>query len=197
MSALRRGIPKGDTMLQAQGVNYPAIIVRNMEDSVRFYQRLGLQPLYVEPNRDDPESIVAVLSAGGSDSFVMLVGPMKPGSVRLADAQPGIGSMQYLSFHVTLDQMNSMWDEMSRSGVQGSEQIKRGYERLVFLEDPNGVLITLVAWGVEPPRGMPKTLVLQVAAMIRERAGAMYIEDEHIEGAIREIEAATREERGG
>lgn len=179
-------------MLQAQGLNYPAIIVRDMEDSIRFYQRLGLQPLYVEPNRDDPDSIIALLSAGGGDSFVMLVGPQKPNSVRIADAQPGIGSMQYLSFHVTLDAMNSMWDEMSRSGVQGSEQIKRGYERLVFLEDPNGVLITLVAWGVEPPEGMPKGLVLQVAAMLRERAGAMFIEDEHVASAIKEIETASR-----
>jgi catechol 2,3-dioxygenase-like lactoylglutathione lyase family enzyme len=181
-------------MLQTLGVNYPAIIVRDMEDSIRFYQRLGLQPLYVEPNRDDPESIVALLSAGGDHSFLMLVGPMKPGTVRLAEAQPGIGSMQYLSFHVTLEQMNGMWDELSRSGVQGSEQITRGYERLVFLEDPNGVLITLVAWGVEPPPSMPKSLVLQVAAMLRERDGSMYIEESHVAGAIKEIETASRGE---
>jgi catechol 2,3-dioxygenase-like lactoylglutathione lyase family enzyme len=171
-------------MLQVQGLGYPAIIVRDMEDSLRFYQRLGLVPLFVEPNRDDPESIVAVLYAGGNDTFLQLVGPTRPGTVKIADASPGIGSMQYLSFTVTLEQMREMWNEMSRAGVQGSEEIRRGYERLVFLEDPNGVLITLTAWGVEPPPGMPRALVLQRAASIRERDQAPFIEDAHIQQAI-------------
>lgn len=171
-------------MLQAHGVGYPAIIVKDVEDSIRFYQRLGLMPLFVEPNRDDPESVVAVLYAGGNDTFLQLVGPIRPGAVKIADHSPGVGSMQYLSFNVSLESMRSMWDEMSRAGVQGSEEIRRGYERLVFLEDPNGVLITLTAWGVEPPAGMPRALVLQRAASIREREQAQFIEDSHIERAI-------------
>ena len=180
-------------MLQAMGLNYPAIIVRDMEDSIRFYERLGLKPLYVEPNRDDPESITAMLYCGGNDTFVQLVGPMKPGSVSIANASPGIGSMQYLSFTVSLEQMQQMWHEMSSAGVQGSEEIKRGFERLVFLEDPNGVLITLTAWGVEPPRGMPRALVLQRAAMLRESSESAFIEDGHIEQAIKDVESALRE----
>ena len=40
-------------MLQVLGVAYPAIIVKNMQESMEFYQRLGLLPLYMEPNRDD------------------------------------------------------------------------------------------------------------------------------------------------
>lgn len=182
-------------MLQAEGLGYPAIIVRDMQDSVRFYERLGLHPLYVEPNRDDPESIVAMLYCGGNgDTFLQLVGPAKPGSVKIAEASPGIGSMQYLSFNVSLATMEQMWNEMSRAGVQGSEQITRGYERLVFLEDPNGVLITLTAWNVEPPPGMPRALVLQRAAMIRERQGAQFVEDAHIREAIEDV---TRAAAGG
>jgi catechol 2,3-dioxygenase-like lactoylglutathione lyase family enzyme len=179
--------------LQAMGLGYPAIIVRDMEDSIRFYERLGLRPLYVEPNRDDPESITAMLYCGGNDTFLQLVGPMQPGSVNIAQASPGIGSMQYLSFVVTLDQMRQMWHQMSNAGVQGSEEITRGFERLVFLEDPNGVLITLTAWGVEPPAGMPRALVLQRAASLREEQGARYIEDAHIQQAISDIEHAVRE----
>src|SRR5690606_24673687 len=115
-----------------------------------------------------------------------------PGTVNIAQASPGVGSMQYLSFVVTLEQMRQMWHEMSTAGVQGSEEIKRGFERLVFLEDPNGVLITLTAWGEEPPPGMPRALVLQRAAMLREQAGAQFIEDEHIAQAIRDVDAAFR-----
>ncbi|MCA9857101.1 MAG: hypothetical protein KC458_07475, partial [Dehalococcoidia bacterium] len=66
-------------------------------------------------------------------------------------------------------------------------------ERLVFLEDPNGVLITLTAWAVEPPAGMPRALVLQRAAMLRDQGDSPFIEDAHIEQAIKDVEAAFRE----
>ena len=182
-------------MVQTLGINYPAIIVTDIEESLKFYERLGLRPLYIEPNRDDPESIVAMLYAGGGDTFVQLVGPRESNAVNIAAASPGVGSMQYLSFNISLDQMNNMWDEMSRAGVQGSEQITRGYERIVFLEDPNGVLITLTAWGVEPPSGVPRALILQRAASIRETEGAAYIEDQHVRSAIESVMADLEKER--
>lgn len=180
-------------MLQAQGVGYTAIIVRSLRDSMDFYQRLGLVPVYVEPNRDDPESLCALMYCGGNDSFIMLVGPAEGARVAIAEAQPGVGSMQYLSFNVSRDTMTEIWHAMSTAGVSGSEEIVRGYERLVFLEDPNGVLITLTAWNTEPPAGMPRALILVRAAAIRERDGAAYVEDSHIQQAIAEI---IRDSRG-
>ena len=39
---------------------------------------------------------------------------------------------------------------LSNAGIQISEEIQRGYERIIFLEDPNGTLITLISWpGIE------------------------------------------------
>ena len=72
------------------------------------------------------------------------------------------------------------------SGVQASEEIRRGYERLVFLEDPSGVLITLTAWTREPPAGCDEAEILLRAAALREAAGAPFIEDEHLARAIAE-----------
>lgn len=180
-------------MLQARGVGYTAIIVRSLRDSMEFYQRLGLTPIYVEPNRDDPESYCALMYCGGNDSFILLVGPAEGTRVSIADAQPGVGSMQYLSFNLSRDTMTEIWHEMSNAGVSGSEEIVRGYERLVFLEDPNGVLITLTAWTTEPPPGMPRALVLARAAAIRERDSSAYVEDTHIQQAIAEL---VRDSRG-
>ncbi|MSQ29402.1 MAG: VOC family protein [Dehalococcoidia bacterium] len=180
-------------MLQAQGVGYTAIIVHSLRDSVEFYQRLGLKLVYVEPNRDDLESLCALMYAGGNDSFIMLVGPAEGAQVVIAEAQPGVGSMQYLSFIVSHDTMSEIWHEMSNAGVSGSEEIIRGYERLVFLQDPNGVLVTLTAWSTEPPLEMPRALVLVRAAAIREREGAAFIEDSHIQQAIAEL---LRDSRG-
>ena len=176
-------------MVQTLGVAYPAIIVKDMQESLDFYQRLGVSLLYVEPNRDDAESVVALLAAGDGSTFLQLVGPTHPG-VNIAEATPGVGSMQYLALHVSREQMRGMFHEMSSAGVHGSEEIVRGYERLVFVEDPNGVLITLVAWETEPPPGMTRAEVLARAAQIRDAAGAPFVEDAHVRQAIAELQAA-------
>ena len=173
-------------MVETQGVAYAAIIVKDMQESLDFYQRLGLRLLYLEPNRDDPESVVAVLAAGEGTSMLQLVGPTHAG-VKIADATLGVGSMQYLALQVSREQMLGMFHELSRSGVHGSEEITRGYERMVFLEDPNGVLVTLVAWETEPPPEMPRAVVLERAGRIRDAEGAPFIEDAHVRQAIAEL----------
>ena len=175
-------------MPQTLGVAYPAIIVQNMQASIAFYARLGMRLLYREPNRDDAESVVALLAAGDDSTFLQLVGPTHPG-VNIAQASPGVGSMQLLALHVSRAQIASMFDELSRAGLAGSEVIERGYERLVFLEDPNGVLVTLVAWATEPPPGVSRAEVLARAAVVRDASGAAFVEDAHVRQAIAEIEA--------
>lgn len=171
------------------GLGYPAVIVRNMEESLEFYQRLGLKLLFMEPNRDDAESVQALLSAGG-DTFLMLVGPVDP-NMKLADATLGVGSMQYLSFRVSGEQMDGMFHELSTAGLHGSEQIVRGYERLVFMEDPNGTLILLTAWVTEPPPALDRSRVLARAAQFRDEAGARFVEDAHVRRAIAELQATS------
>ena len=63
--------------MELSGVGYPAIIVKNVEESLEFYGKLGASLLYMEPNRDDPESVQALLDVGG-DSYLMLIGPTDP-----------------------------------------------------------------------------------------------------------------------
>ena len=95
--------------------------------------------------------------------------------------------MQYLSFHVTNEQMDAMFHVMSEAGVQGSEVIERGYERLVFLQDPNGVLVLLIAWSVDPPAGVSRTTLLEAANSHREAAQALDLEATHLQQAAVEL----------
>lgn len=172
--------------MQVNGLGYPAVIVKNVEESVAFYQRaFGMELLFVEPNRDDPESVQALLHAGG-DTFVLLIGPLDP-NLKLAEASLGVGSMQYLALQVSAETIDRAFFEMSNSGVRGSEEIRRGYERLVFLEDPNGVLLILTAWTTEPPAGMSRAEVLRRAAAAREAEQSPFIEDRHLQAAITEL----------
>jgi len=172
--------------VQVNGLGYPAIIVRNLQASLEFYTRtFGMQHLYTEPNRDDAESSQALLHAG-NDSYVMLIGPNDP-NLKLADASLGVGSMQYLTLAVSGETMDRAFFELSSAGMQASEEITRGYERLVFMEDPNGVLVLLTAWATEPPAGMARADVLARANALRESQGSPFVEDMHIRQAIAEL----------
>ena len=174
--------------MQVNGLGYPAIIVKNMDESVGFYTKtFGMQHLFTEPNRDDPESAQALLHAG-NDTYVLLVGPTNP-NVKLADATLGVGSMQYLSLQVPAALMDRAFYELSSVGAQISEEIRRGYERLVFMEDPNGVLIILTAWTTEPPAGLSRADVLAKAAAHRDAQRVPFIEDAHIRQAIADLSA--------
>jgi catechol 2,3-dioxygenase-like lactoylglutathione lyase family enzyme len=169
--------------VQVNGIGYPAVIVKNVEESIAFYQRaFGMELIYLEPNRDDSESVQALLRVS-DDSFLLLVGPVDP-NLKLADASMGVGSMQYLALNVTSEILDRAFFELSNSGVRGSEEIRRGYERLVFLEDPNGMLFILTAWITEPPVGMSRAEVLRRAAAIRDEERSPFIEDRHVQLAI-------------
>lgn len=175
--------------MQLNGLGYPAIIVRNVEESVDFFvSTLGMERLYTEPNRDDPESVQTLLHAG-NDSYVMLIGPIDP-NMKLAEATLGVGSMQYLTLQVSGETMDRAFFELSASGAHASEEIRRGYERLVFLEDANGLLILLTAWTSEPPEGMSRAEVLKRANTLREAQGAPFVEDTHVKQAIAELGGA-------
>ena len=171
--------------MELNGVGYPAIIVKNIDESIDFYQKLGATVLYSEPNRDDRESVQTLLSIG-SDNYLMLIGPTDP-ILKLAEASIGGGSIQYLTLRISAAAMDQAFFDLASAGLQSSEEIRRGYERLVFLEDPNGVLLLLVAWTTEPPIELNRKRVLSLAAEFREKTGEPFIEDEHIKKAITEL----------
>jgi len=175
--------------MELSGIGYPAIIVKSVDESVDFYRKLGATVLYGEPNRDDPESVQLLLNLG-ADNHLMLIGPRDP-NFKLAESSLGAGSMQYITLNVTTQFMDQAFFELSNAGIQGSEEIRRGYERLIFLEDPNGVLLLLVAWAVEPPAGISRARILARAAQFRDEAGEAFIEETHVRRAIAEIEATS------
>lgn len=172
--------------MQVSGLGYPALIVKNVEESIAFYQRaFGMELLFLEPNRDDSESVQALLRAS-DDNFVLLIGPVDP-NLKLADASLGVGSMQYLALRVSAATLDQAYFELSNSGIRGSEEIRRGYERLVFMEDPNGVLVILSAWLTEPPANLSRADVLRRAAALRDADRAPFVEDVHIQRAITDL----------
>lgn len=179
LSAERRRRADG---VELRGLGYPAIICKDLQTSIDFYSKLGLRRLFSEPNRDDAESVQVLMHAGGEDCL-LLVGPSHEG-VSIAESRPGTGSMQYLTLRVSGAFLDEAYFRLSSAGLQSSEEIRRGYERLVFLEDPDRVLIALIAWTTEPPEGLPRAAVLAKAGELKEAQGAPFLEDEHLVRAI-------------
>lgn len=171
--------------MELNGVGYPAIIVKSIEESIDFYEKLGATVLYSEPNRDDQESAQILLSLG-RNNYLMLIGPTDP-NLKLAEASMGVGSIQYLTLQISAESMDQAFFDLSSAGLQGSEEIRRGYERLVFLEDPNGVLLLLTAWTTEPPAELHRERVIALAAQLREEESSPFIEDAHIKQAITKL----------
>ncbi len=168
--------------MELRGLGYPAIICKDMQASIDFYEKLGMRRLFMEPNRDDQDSVQVLLHAGGED-YLLLVGPNREG-INIAESSPGVGSMQYLTLNVSGEFIDQAYFRLSSAGLQASEEIRRGYERLVFLEDPNQVLIALIAWTTEPPPGMSRAEVLAKAGELKESQGAPFLEDDHLRRAI-------------
>jgi|TARA_B110000116_G_C16790471_1_gene563424 catechol 2,3-dioxygenase-like lactoylglutathione lyase family enzyme len=131
--------------MEVIGIGYLAIICQNLQESINFYCKgLGFEEIYQETNRDDKES-TQVLLMTKSGNGIMLIGPNDP-KMKLAEKNIGVGSMQYLTLYVTNIELDKAFYTLSNVGIQISEEIERGYERMVFLEDPNGTLITLTSW---------------------------------------------------
>ena len=168
--------------MELRGLGYPALICKDMQASIDFYEKLGMRRLFMEPNRDDPDSVQVLMHAGGED-YLLLVGPNREG-INIAESSPGVGSMQYLTLHVSGEFIDQAYFRLSSVGLQASEEIRRGYERLVFLEDPNQILIALIAWTTEPPAGMSRSAVLAKAGELKEAQNAPFLEDDHLRRAI-------------
>ena len=165
--------------MEVIGIGYLAIICQNIDESINFYcNGLGFEKIYQEPNRDDPES-TQVLLMNKNGNGIMLVGPNNP-NMKLAERNIGVGSMQYLALYVKNIDLDEAFYNLSNAGIQISEEIQRGYERIVFLEDPNGTLVTLISWpGIDNLDTSQYINTLKEVETFRKKDKSEFIEKKH------------------
>ncbi|MBR74357.1 MAG: hypothetical protein CL872_05430 [Dehalococcoidaceae bacterium] len=165
--------------MEVIGIGYLAIICQNIDETINFYcNGLGFEKIYQEPNRDDPES-TQVLLMNKNGNGIMLVGPNDP-NMKLAEKKLGVGSMQYLALYVKNADLDEAFYNLSNAGIQISEEIQRGYERIIFLEDPNGTLITLISWpGIENIESGQYIEALKTVEEYRKKDKSKFIEKKH------------------
>ncbi|MFQ5554276.1 MAG: VOC family protein [Acidimicrobiia bacterium] len=169
-------------MITTNGINHPALIGRNYEETVRFYTEvLGMRLVLEQPNLDDENSTHLFFEAGPGQ-FVAYFVP-KTGSLPDTPTRHGPGGM----LHLALNLVGSIEDAMASlvaAGVRYKGPIDRGYERSLYFRDPNGAVIELLTWITPVPDHVEEgDLILEAQKRRRDR-GAGFIEDEDVRTAL-------------
>lgn len=172
--------------IKTRGVNHPALIGQNRDETIKFYTEvLGMRLVLDQPNLDEPRMTHLFFDAGNGGFIAYFV--IDEGTdLELPKAKDGIGAMG----HVALNLEGSIEDAMEMlraNGVTFSGPIDRGYERSLYFRDPNGVIVELLTWITPLPEGADEADIVARATVLRKQEDAHHIEDEHVRKAMEEL----------
>jgi catechol 2,3-dioxygenase-like lactoylglutathione lyase family enzyme len=169
--------------IKVNGMNHPAIAGLNYEKTVDFYTRvLGMRLVLEQPNLDNPDSIHLFFEAGPGQ-FIAYFVPVRGKEI---EGQVARGALN----HVALNLVGSLDDAMAvldAEDVPYSGPIDRGYERSVYLRDPNGVTVELMTWVTPVPDGQDEGDLILAAQAKRLARGAYAIENEDVLAALADL----------
>ncbi|MFN8524920.1 MAG: VOC family protein [Chloroflexota bacterium] len=125
----------------ARGVHHVAMICQDVDETIQFYQDvLGFPLVEVMENRDYPGSTHFFLDIGHDNLLAFFDFP----GLGLGPAVETIGSLQHLAISIARDQFDAAKARLDARGISylGPD---RGAETSVYLKDPNGIQIELIA----------------------------------------------------
>jgi glyoxylase I family protein len=125
----------------ARGVHHVALICSDPARTIDFYQRvLGFPLVEIFENRDYPGSLHFFFDLGAGNLLAFFDFP----GLGLGPAVETLGSLQHLAISVTEEAFVSARTRVEAEGIEyrGPDL---GVERSIYLRDPDGVQIELVA----------------------------------------------------
>jgi len=123
----------------ARGVHHVALICRDVEENVKFYQEvLGFPLVEMVENRDYTGSTHFFFDIGHRNLLGFFDFPGHPHP----DFQETIGNLQHLAISVSADQFEAARQRLDDAGIDyvGPD---RGVEDSLYFRDPNGAGIEL------------------------------------------------------
>ena len=154
-------------------------------------ERREVEIVLRQPNLDDA-SMEHLFFHVGNDNFIayFLTKDDRAG-VRYAPAKPGIGGMNHLAIDVDEASFEEALTRLRAEGIDVRGPTDRGYERSIYLKDPNGVRIELLTWLTPPPTDLTQADIIRRAQALRQARGAEFVEDQDVRQAIAELRASS------
>jgi catechol 2,3-dioxygenase-like lactoylglutathione lyase family enzyme len=169
--------------IKTRGINHPALFGLSYSKTIDFYTRvLGMRLVLEQPNLDDPSSVHLFFETGPGQ-FIAYFVPV-PG--KDIEGRVQTGALNHVALNLVGD-LDEAMKTLDAEGIAYNGPIDRGYERSIYLRDPNGVTVELMTWVTPVPEGVDEgDLILAAQARRRERQ-AYAIEDEDVQAVIPEM----------
>lgn len=170
-------------IVQSQGVHHITLNGADRQTSIDFWQGvLGMPLVFEQPNLDQPEVNHLYFDPGDGRLITIFTSEDRP-----RDARPnpnGIGNLHHLAFAVSRATYTRAVQRLQAAGFANSGEVDRGFMDSIYFRDPLGQLMELACYKFEPPAGATHADVLREAHVIRVKAAARNITDEHLADAI-------------
>ena len=136
-----------------RGVHHLALICRDPETTIRFYQDvLGFPLVELFENRDYPGSSHFFFDIGHENMLAFFDFP----GLGLEPVPEGLGGVQHVAISVEPDVFERMKDVLAAAGVDyiGPD---RGIEESIYFKDPDGIQVELIRQPLfETPESAPR-----------------------------------------
>ena len=173
-----------DAPISVTGTDHITVLGSNVEDTVAFYRDLLGMPLVLrQPNLDQPEVTHLFFDTGDGRMLTFFVTEDRPSNTRPA---MDVGSVHHLAFSIDAERFESVKEALAGAGRRYNE-FDRGAFHSLYTQDNNGLTIELVVDKYAIPDDR-RGEVLALAQAKRVEAGAGYVDDEHMEAALEELD---------
>lgn len=168
--------------IRTKGINHPALVGRNYEETLHFYSEvLGMRLVLEQPNLDDSDQVHLFFEAGPGQFIAYFV--PKEGSLPETPQRRQLGSMLHLALNLDAPIEDAM-AKLDEHDIRYKGPVDRGYERSLYFRDPNGAVIELLSWITPLPSDVDEGDVIVAAQERRRTRGADFIELEDVEGVL-------------
>jgi glyoxalase family protein len=172
--------------IPTSGVHHITLIGSNRQDTIDFYEGvLGMPFVFEQPNLDVPEETHLYFDPGDGRLITFFVREK-----RETDPTPvpeAVGAVHHIAYEVSRETFDRAAKGLEERGFPNTGRVDRGFMDSLYFRDPNGFVIELATYTFEPPPGVSRRAVFELAHKLRVEKGDYAIAQEHLIAAIEQL----------
>ncbi|PCJ76222.1 MAG: glyoxalase [Rhodobacteraceae bacterium] len=171
------------SILQVQSIHHITLNGADRQTSIDFWQGiLGMALIFEQPNLDNLSINHLYFDCGDGRTITVFTDEnRKPSDQPLPQPE---GSLHHIAFWVGQATIAVAETRLKAAGFSNTGIKDRGFMDSLYFRDPLGLLVELASYKFEPPRGYTHAEVLTRAHEIRQKRGALAIEEADIADAL-------------